>query len=202
MSWEQFGVLFLMVTVLVGTPGPANLSLMAYGATVGAVRTLPFLVGTIAGFQAIFVLNALGMSGLLLLAPGLAVALKIACGAYMTYLAWKIATSAPPQVSARAPMRPWADFIRGLWLHPLNPKAYAMQVAVLGQIAAGKPTLSQFVVMAVTFALWGGVLNFIWSSGGGFMGRLATAPASYRALVVSLAGLMLGSVVLSLAAIR
>ena len=198
MSLEQFALLVLFVVVLTGTPGPANLSLMASGLAVGALRTIPFLLGTMAGFQAIFLLNAAGLAAAVYLVPGLAIALKIACLAYIGWLAWSIATADPAKPREQRLATPAADFVRGLWLHPVNPKAYAMQVAALAQFASPRPSLLEVAILAATFIFAGGFMNYLWAAGGGAMGRIAQSPSSYRALAVTLSLLMVASVVASL----
>ncbi len=199
MSLQQYFLLFLFTTALVGTPGPANMSLLASGMAHGAIRTLPFLFGTMSGFQAILALNALGLYALVSTIPGLLGVLKFACLGYIGYLAYTIATSKPRSASdAPTRGRIVADYVRGFWVHPLNPKAYAMQISALTQFVEPGDNGKQFAIVALTFLIWGGTLNFIWSASGTLFNKLAATPARYRAMTCTLAALMMASVVTSL----
>ncbi len=199
MSIEQFTLLFLLVTALVGTPGPANMSLLASGVARGVLHTIPFLIGTMTGFQAILVLNAAGLFALVSTVPGLLTILKVLCIGYICYLAYSIVTSQPPSAQS-APTRSQAlsDFHKGFWIHPLNPKAYAMQISALTQFVSPDDNGIQFAIVALTFCIWGGTLNFLWSAGGAFFNRLADTPSRYRTMTMTLAVLMVASVIASL----
>ena len=199
MPFEQFVLLFLFVTALVGTPGPANLSLLALGMRHGAIRTLPFLFGTLTGFQIILSLNALGLMALISTVPWLLDGLKVVCLGYICYLAYGIAVSRPVAIGeAQTPAQRAGDFVRGFWIHPLNPKAYAMQIAALTQFVRPGDGMMQFVVIAVTFIAWGGVLNFGWAAGGALFRDIANTPSRYRIASLVMAVLMVASVTVSL----
>ncbi|MBZ0214912.1 MAG: LysE family translocator [Fimbriimonadaceae bacterium] len=199
MTLEQFFLLFLFVTALVGTPGPANMSLLASGMAHGAINTLPFLVGTMTGFQAILALNAIGLFALISAIPGLLGVLKVLCIGYICYLAYGIATSAP-KTAVRSPARGRivGDIVKGFWIHPLNPKAYAMQISALTQFVSPDDNGIQFAIVALTFMIWGGLLNFVWSASGALFNRFADTPSRFRALTCTLAALMIVSVFSSL----
>lgn len=195
MPLDQFVLLCLFVVALVGTPGPANLSLMASGLSFGARATLPFLFGTLAGFELIFVLNAAGLLALLQKAPLLWQALRLVCVAYIVYLAIVI-VRARPKSGAVADNAP--GFWRGFWLHPLNPKAYAMQVAGIAQFVSPERYVADAVVLALTFLLLGGSLNAGWMAGGRLLARLAGRPTRLWAVNATLAVLMVASTIASL----
>lgn len=195
MPIDQFILLCLYVTALVGTPGPANLALLACGANFGARTTLPFLFGTLAGFHMIYVLTAAGLLALVTGVPLLWTVLRIACVGYILYLAYTIATARPHERSSasKAP-----GFWRGFWIHPLNPKAYAMQVAGISQFVSPERYVGDAIILALTFLLLGGALNFGWACGGNLLSGLARNPMHFRVANVSLAILMVASTLASL----
>ncbi|PTW61310.1 threonine/homoserine/homoserine lactone efflux protein [Breoghania corrubedonensis] len=197
MPADRFGLLCLYVMALTGTPGPANMALVALSGTHGIARTVPFFLGTLAGFAMTYWLAALGLLALVAGLPLVWGALKIACIAYILYLAWLVATAGPatPDVtSARAA----PGFLRGFWIHPLNPKAYAMQVAAISQFTVPDRYGADALVIWLTFFLLGGAMNFCWMIGGRLLTRFMRMPRLFRAINVTLAILMVASTLASL----
>ena len=89
----------------VGTPGPANMALLATGARFGFRAALPFVAGVVIGKQ--FVIWPVGF-GLMELADRVPYAfdiLKWASAAYICWLAWKVAhlRLGPAEAQAAAP---------------------------------------------------------------------------------------------------
>ena len=82
------------------TPGPNNALVAATAANFGLRRSLPQVLGVSVGFPVMLVLVALGAAGLLHDAPGLMAALRWVGAAWMLWLAWGIATAAPPAAGA------------------------------------------------------------------------------------------------------
>lgn len=117
---------------VIGTPGPANLVLMAAGARFGFRRTLPLIGGVILGKQFIIWPLGFGLMSLAAAAPLVFAAFKWASIAYMLWLAWKVAgLRIRPGEAAEAP-----GFASGLIVHPMNPKAWAMTTASFGTFVA------------------------------------------------------------------
>ena len=82
-------VVFAFVTSI--TPGPNNFMLMASGVNFGFRRTVPHMLGIGAGFFTLLMGVGLGLGALLTAWPALHLALKVAGGAYLLHLAWRIA---------------------------------------------------------------------------------------------------------------
>lgn len=124
MPIEWIGFLIFAAS-MVGTPGPANMVVMASGARFGAQASLPFLGGVILGKQLIIWPLGLGLLSALDPAGPVFAALKWISVAYILWLAWKIAGTriVATEAGAVAPR-----FSEGLIVHPLNPKAWAMVV--------------------------------------------------------------------------
>lgn len=101
MPLAQFGLLALFVSAMVGSPGPANMSLMANSMSFGARPALPFMLGTMSGFQVIYWLNVAGLFALLKAAPEVFDVLRVLCLGYILYLAWVIVRS-PVQAGSKA----------------------------------------------------------------------------------------------------
>ena len=107
----------------VATPGPANMALMATGARFGFRASLSFVAGVALGKQLIIWPIGFGLMSLAASAPWAFEILKYASMAYIFWLAWKGANLrlSVADAGAKAP-----GFFAGLWVHPLNPKAWAI----------------------------------------------------------------------------
>ena len=75
----------------IGTPGPANMALLATGAGYGLRRALPFVAGVVVGKQLIIWPLGFGLMQLAQSAPGVFLAMKYLSAAYIVYLAWRVA---------------------------------------------------------------------------------------------------------------
>ena len=119
----MIGAFTIFAASQVGTPGPANMALMATGARFGFKAALPFVAGVALGKQLIIWPIGYGLMELAITLPWLFIALKWASAAYICWLAWKVANLRlkPGTGDAAAP-----GFKAGLIVHPLNPKAWAM----------------------------------------------------------------------------
>ena len=198
MPLAQFGLLALFVIALVGSPGPANMMLMASGLTFGARPALPFLLGTMSGFQVIYWLNVAGLYALLSAAPVVFAVLKYACIGYILYLAWVIVRSPVGDPGSAVPL---PGFPRGVIVHPLNPKAYAMQIAAIAQFVSPERYLADAVIVSITFWTLGGLLNGGWLLAGSWLRAATRNLRALETLKTVLAVIMVGSTILSLQAI-
>lgn len=120
---------FAFVTSI--TPGPNNLMLLASGTNFGWRRSLPHLLGISFGFGAMLALVGLGLDDVFNRFPGLHDGLKWASLAYLLYLAFKVATAAPPtgggDEARGRPMGFWAAAL----FQAVNPKAWAMALTAV-----------------------------------------------------------------------
>src|SRR6056297_3353961 len=148
----------------VGTPGPANMALLATGARFGFRTALPFVAGVALGKQLIVWPIGFGLMELATRAPLLFGVLKYASAAYILWLAWKVANlRLPGERSAEgAP-----GFLAGLIVHPLNPKAWALIVAGFTNfVTPGTPTLYATATIAAVLLVCQIVLHPIWTYSG------------------------------------
>lgn len=172
------------------TPGPNNLMLMASGANFGFRRTVPHMLGVGVGFTLMIVLVGAGLVQLFDAWPLSYVALKAASVAYLLYLAWKIATAAPPKEGAHkgAPI----TFVQAALFQWVNPKAWAMALTAIAVYAPSK-TLAAIVAVALVF----GAINLpsvgSWAALGQQMRRVLTNPARLRVFNAAMALLLVGS---------
>ncbi|WP_352840052.1 LysE family transporter [Mesorhizobium sp. M0514] len=133
--------LVLAATVVMGSPGPATISVTAIGAAFGLRNSLHYTSGIILGTVAVLLVVATGIKAILTSMPGVAPVLAVASAAYILYLAYRIATA--PPLAARDSSAVLLTFLGGFLLAVANPKAYVAIAAVLAgsATAAGADAL-------------------------------------------------------------
>ena len=169
----------------VGTPGPANMALLATGARFGFRAALPFVAGVALGKQLIIWPIGFGLMELAETAPWIFVALKYISAAYIFWLAWKVANLrlSVGQGAARAP-----GFVAGLIVHPLNPKAWAMITAGFTSfIEPGTSTLAATAGIAACLLAVQLVLHPIWTFAGESIARTVAGTRTEKYLMWTLA---------------
>jgi threonine/homoserine/homoserine lactone efflux protein len=177
---------------LTGSPGPANVGLAAAGAAFGLRGGARLSAGIIVGVEAVMLLTASGLTGLVLAQPAIGPVVQAAAAAYIGFLALKIAT-APPLTQARSTRPP--SFAAGLFLGIGNPKSYAAMSALYSgfTLAADRPLLDVALKMLVLLAMVVPV-NVTWLFLGSVLTRWLRDPAASRAINIAFAVLLVGSV--------
>lgn len=176
----------------VGTPGPANMALLATGARFGLVAALPFVAGVALGKQLIIWPIGFGLMGLADTLPWLFVLLKFASAAYICWLAWKVANlrlnPAAPEIAA-------PGFLAGLIVHPLNPKAWAMITAGFTNfVEDGTSALQATMAIAAVLLATQVVFHPLWTWGGDRIAATLAGTPAERYLMWTLAALTVASV--------
>ena len=149
MSYDVFSALLLFAFVSSITPGPNNIMLLASGVNFGFRRTIPHMLGIGAGFVALLLAVGLGLGAVLTAFPALHTALKIAGGAYLLYLAWRVATSRTlaREGEAARPMR-FSEAAAFQWV---NPKAWVMAVTAMAVYTSTEQPFLSVVLVAAAF---------------------------------------------------
>lgn len=176
----------IFACAMVGTPGPANIVLLAAGARFGLRASLPFAAGVILGKQLIIWPIGFGLMTLATSVPWLFTALKWASAAYILYLASRIAMSRikPGEAGQAAP-----GFLPGLIVHPLNPKAWAMITAAFTNfIPDGMATFPATLTVALVLLSAQCVLQPLWCWGGERLAVLVAGRPAERWVMWGLAG--------------
>lgn len=190
MTWESYTAFVLFVIVMTGTPGVGNLSMMAIGQTTGFRSALPFLGGTVVGHLFLDTMVGLGLGGLLLASPTLAWALKVGGMAYILYLAWKIVTM---QIGTANTNRRFT-LVEGLFVHPTNPKSWAMAVVGFNLIATpDEPLLKLVAIYVLTFSVFTITFHSLWGLAGAMIMKVLTSRPVLLGLNITLAVIMVGA---------
>ncbi len=192
------GIILLLLAAfpLMGSPGPATLSLAATASVFGIGRSLWYLAGIILGTSAVLLMIATGISGILFAVPGVLPVLSVAALGYILYLAYKIATA--PILTQDVASETAPSAIGGLLLAIANPKAFAAIGAVYASvvIVPDQPGLDASVKVAALFGVIV-IVNSSWLALGAVLARLLRRPRSGRAINLLFALLLVLSVVMA-----
>jgi threonine/homoserine/homoserine lactone efflux protein len=152
MPFDVFMALVVFAFVTSITPGPNNFMLMASGVNFGFRRTIPHMLGIGAGFLSLLLGVGFGLGAVLTAYPALHIGLKIAGGAYLLYLAWRIAMSRSMGEKNGKAARPMT-FLEAAAFQWVNPKAWVMAVTAMAIYTNPASPFLSVVLVAVAFAL-------------------------------------------------
>ena len=175
------------------TPGPNNVMLLASGVNYGFRRSIPHMLGITIGFSFMIVVVGLGLGQVFERFPVTYEILRYGGGAYMLWLAWKIANSGPVGEgdTSGTPL----TFLQAALFQWVNPKAWVITISAIATYTPGNGSLWPVLIVALVC----GVVNFptisIWTMFGTLLRNLLTQPTFLRIFNISMAVLL----VLSLA---
>ncbi len=173
------------------TPGPNNLLLLASGVNFGFRRSLPHMLGINVGFPLMILLIGLGLWQVFEAYPAVYGALRWVGAAYMVYLAYKIAVSAPPEGGGAAgtPM----SFVQAALFQWVNPKGWIMAVTSIATYTTASAYGWSVATVALVFAAVGGPSSMTWIVFGSGLRRLLGDPRLRRAFNIAMAVLLIAS---------
>jgi threonine/homoserine/homoserine lactone efflux protein len=175
------------------TPGPNNVMLASSGANYGLRATLPHMLGINLGFATMLVVVSAGLGSLLLSAPALLPVMRWIGAAWMVWLAWKIASAAPPGEGSRRPLMGIPGAAAFQWI---NPKAWLIAVAAASEyMLPDQPLGTQLLRIGIVFMAVGFPCMLPWAMLGSGAGRLLRSRAQLRAFNITMALLLLLSLV-------
>jgi threonine/homoserine/homoserine lactone efflux protein len=169
----------------VGTPGPANMAMMATGARYGFRAALPFVGGVLLGKQLIIWPIGFGLMELAAQVPVVFLLLKYISATYIIWLAWRVANM---RLSTNRSDIAVPGFIAGLWVHPLNPKAWAMIVTGFTNfVGPGTSTSAATATIAGCLFFTQLICHPIWTYFGDRIARVVAGKPAERYLMWVLA---------------
>ncbi|MCC7252451.1 LysE family translocator [Hyphomicrobium sp.] len=176
------------------TPGPNNLLVLTSGLNHGVPRSLPLIVGISLGFAFMVIVVGIGLGSLIHSNPGFHAAAKALGVAYMLWLAWKVATSAPSLNAGddtRA-VRPLSA-ATGAVFQWVNPKAWAVALSATAAFSAPEAGLSGLAWVASVFVVIALASLSAWAAFGSFMRRLVDSPSHVRTFNIVMALFLVAS---------
>ncbi len=194
MTIDTIVIIIFFAVSMIGSPGPANMALMAAGARYGYRASIPFVLGTSSGFLLVGIGVAAGLGTLFEIFPALRITFLILSAAYILYLAYKIAFTPVGKKSGDVK----TGYFSGLFVHPLNPKAWAMLITAYSQFSSPDLTaMSNFLIIQAIFQTIGISLNSMWCAGGDLLARVVQSPATMQRINQCMAALMIVVITLS-----
>jgi threonine/homoserine/homoserine lactone efflux protein len=193
--WDALGTLIVTSLAIMGTPGPATISLTAAGSAYGVRRSLTYLAGIIVGTTVVLLAVATGITAALLAVPAVRPILIAAGAGYIVWLAYHIATA--PPLAAQAERSAAPGLAGGALLGVANPKAWVAIAAVFASARlAGGAALDAAAKTAVLTVMIV-VINSTWLAAGASLAPLLRDPRRARAINGSLAAVLVAAAALT-----
>jgi threonine/homoserine/homoserine lactone efflux protein len=194
-QWGSVGPLVLMSLAIMGSPGPATISLVTAGSAYGVRRSLPYLAGIITGTIVVLVAVATGITAALLAIPPIGAGLAWISAAYILWLAYHIATAPPLAETTEASSA--FSFAGGTILGVANPKGWIAIAAVFAsaQLADAAATDATVKVAVLTGMIV--VILSTWLLAGTSIAPLLRDARRARVVNVVLAAAVVGATALA-----
>jgi threonine/homoserine/homoserine lactone efflux protein len=193
--WGSVGPLLLISLAIMGSPGPATISIVAVGSAYGVRRSLPYLVGIIVGTTVVLVAVATGITAALLAVPAIVPVLIGISAAYILWLAYHVATAPPLSEQTAASDAP--SLAGGALLGVANPKAWVAIAAVFASAhladAATTDAAAKIVVLTGVII----VICATWLVAGTSLTPLLRDPRRARIANAALAVVLIGATALA-----
>jgi threonine/homoserine/homoserine lactone efflux protein len=174
------------------TPGPNTLMLLASGVNHGFRKTIPHMMGIGVGFLALLLCVGFGLGALLEQVPTLYLALKFAGGAYLVYLAWRIAVSRSIGEGGKSGSRPMS-FVEAAAFQWVNPKAWVMAIAAMATFTSATNLTWSTILVAFVFFFVNIPSASIWTVSGTMLRDWLSHPVRLKVFNISMAILLVVS---------
>ena len=190
---EYLAIIVFVISTCV-TPGPNNALIMASGLNYGMRQSMRHYFGICLGFPAMIVAVGLGIAELFERLPVLHVILKVAGAIYLSYLAWRIASTPIPEFN-EAKGKPFS-FLQAAAFQWVNPKAWVLAVgATVTYTVISDSYVFQVLTIALLFMIFGAPCTMLWLWFGASLKTILQKPFYVRIFNISMATLLMGSLI-------
>ncbi|MDX1301852.1 LysE family translocator [Photobacterium sp.] len=193
MDYQQIFALITFAFVSTVSPGPNNIMLMASGANVGFMRTIPHMSGIVLGFSLMMILVGVGLMEIFTVYPVAQQILQIICVAYLLYLAWKIALSQPADNNG-SDYKPMG-FLAAVYFQWINPKAWSMALTAIS-VYNTSASVYGILLISLVFAVINIPSVSIWTIAGKQLQAFLNNQLKMKCFNYGMAGLLLVSTLL------
>ena len=185
------------VFFLIVTPGPGVLSAAGVGAAYGTGPGLRYVLGLFLGNNLVMAMVVSGLAAVVLSVPGLRLVLMAGSVAYLLYLAARIAFAGSEIAFIEARSAPGVG--AGFALQPINPKAYAVNAALMTGFSFAPDDLvfETAIKVAIVNLVWIPI-HLAWLWAGVSLHRLNLSPETQRRINIAMAASMLAVVALAI----
>lgn len=194
-GWGPVGLLVVTSLAIMGSPGPATISLAAVGSAFGVRRSLGYLIGIIAGTTIVLVAVAAGITATLLTVPALRTALIAISAAYILWLAYRIATAPPLAAHTTATAAP--STAGGTLLGVANPKAWVAIAAVFANARLADTATTDAAAKIAVLSVMIVVITAVWLLAGASLASMLRDPHRARIINTALAAALVGATALA-----
>jgi threonine/homoserine/homoserine lactone efflux protein len=189
--WESLGPLLVTALAVMGSPGPATVSLTAAGSAFGVRRSLGYMIGIVAGTMLVLVAVAAGITAAVLAVPALRALLIVVSAAYILWLAYHVATTAPPAARTAGAAPP--SLIGGTLLGAANPKAWVALTAVFTSARLADTAMADAAAKVAVLSAMAVLILTGWLLSGASLARLLRDRGRARIFNSVLAAALVGA---------
>ncbi len=191
MSVETLIPLIIFAAVTSVTPGPNNAMVLASGVHFGFRRTIPHMVGIALGYGVMLAIIGAGIGTAMSVSPLVEVAMRLASGAWMVWVAWSLARSTDSGRDA-ARIRPMT-FIEGALFQWVNPKGWVLAISSMSLFTKSGDLVTDIAIVVAVYVAACLPSSSIWTAFGVSLRRFLEVPWRLRAFNISMAILLLAS---------
>ncbi len=185
---------FILTTHI--TPGPTNIILLSSVLNFGYKKSLPFMLANIISYPVLMGFTALGIGMFLIEHPTLMSLLKTVGVIYLTYMAYKIATSTHSYNTSETQTNKPFTFWQGLIYPWLNPKAWIVYTSTISiYVSSSHNSLSQIGVIVFCIFIAMIITTYAWSFGGVLLKKLIKEESFIKRLNIAMASLLIASII-------
>ena len=192
MEFSHLFALLIFAFISSLSPGPNNIMLMTSGANIGFYKTIPHILGIIAGYSVMLLLIGLGLMPLFQQYPLIQNTLQILCSFYLLFLAYKIATS--NALGSHKRQFKAMSFFTAAGFQWLNPKGWSMALSAMTLYGSELNYAMAIAVITGVFAVVNIPSACIWTIAGQKSQRLLADPKRLKIFNYSMASLLVTSV--------
>jgi threonine/homoserine/homoserine lactone efflux protein len=183
--------LVLAAAAIMGSPGPATISLVAVVAAYGVRRSLPYVCGLVAGSGLVLVAVASGVTATLLAVPALRSLLIAGSAVYVLWLAYHIATA--PPLSAQRAAADAPSLAGGTVLGVANPKGWVAMAAVFASVRLADTAATDAAAKTAVLAVMIVLIMTVWLIAGASLAPMLRDPQRARIVNAALAAALVGA---------
>jgi threonine/homoserine/homoserine lactone efflux protein len=187
--WSSLFALVLTSLAIMGSPGPATISLTGSGVAFGVRRSARYLAGIILGTTVVLAGVAAGVTGALLAVPAARPVLIGVAVAYILYLAFHIATAPPLTAGSDAAAAP--SLAGGLLLGVANPKAWVAIAAVFVSVRLASAAAVDAGLKTCVLVVMIVIINTGWLAAGASLAPILRDPVRSRRANLALAAALI-----------
>ncbi len=189
--WGSVAPLVLAAAAIMGSPGPATISLVAVVAAYGVRRSLPYVCGLVAGSGLVLVAVASGVTATLLAVPALRSLLIAGSPANCPWLAYPIAPA--PPLSAQRAAADAPSLAGGTVLGVANPKGWVAMAAVFASARLADTAATDAAAKTAVLAVMIVLIMTVWLIAGASLAPMLRDPQRARIVNAALAAALVGA---------